>query len=118
MRHYFWLVLCISVVLPLWALDRERFKAELITRTLERDTAVTAAKGWKERAAVAETTILALQEEVTSCLERERDAAASAEEWRTILAEAKSRDMAPEETGKVPDAPVRRALFDALDRPL
>lgn len=118
MKHYFGLVLCASTLLILWCFDREYLKAELETRTLERNAAIAAAKGWQERAAVADTTILALQGEMQSCLERERDAVTSAEEWRTVLVEARSRDMIPEDTGKVPDATARRALFDALDRPL
>ena len=98
--------------------DCELLEATLSVRTLERDSALAVAESWRARALATDTAILGLREETTACLEREREAANATEEWRNVIAKAKSRDMAPEETRKVPDAVTRRALFDSLDRPL
>ena len=98
--------------------DRDTLEAGLAARTLERDTARRAAEGWKKQVDEAETKIRALQDAAQACLAREQEATATAEQWRTILEPAKSRDMAPEEQGKVPDEATRRSLFDSLDRPL
>ena len=98
--------------------DRDTLEAGLATRTLERDTARRTAEGWKKQADEAETKIRALQDEAQACLTREQEATATAEQGRAILETAKSRDMTPEEQGKVPDAATRRSLFDSLDRPL
>lgn len=116
-------VLAALLVLACWRVsvvtgDRDALEERLATRTLERDTARRTAEGWEKQAEEAETKIRALQDEAQACLTREQEATATAEQWRAILETAKSRDMAPEEQGKVPDEATRRSLFDSLDRPL
>lgn len=98
--------------------QRDTLEADLAARTLERDTALRTAEGWKKQVDEAETKIRALQNAAQACLAREQEATATAEQWRAILETAKSRDMAPEEQGKVPDEATRRSLFDSLDRAL
>lgn len=117
------LVLAALLILACWrgsvvTGDRDALEERLAARTLERDTARRAAEGWKMQVEEAEIQIRALRDEAQACLTREREATATAEQWRTILETAKSRDMAPEEQGKVPDEATRRSLFDSLDRPL
>lgn len=98
--------------------ENSTLEERLQTRTGERDSAIKDAAGWKAGVEEKQTSIRGLQESLDSCLGREESAMATADQWREILETAQSRDMAPEEKGKVPDEATRRMLFDSLDRPL
>lgn len=116
-------VLLLALLGALWHVsvlrgENSTLEERLQTRTGERDTAIKEAAGWKAGVEEKQNSIHGLQESLDSCLGREKSAMATADQWREILDAAQSRDMAPEEKGKVPDEATRRVLFDSLDRPL
>ena len=108
-------VLCYAFVLRA---DVATLEAQLQTRTAERDKAMEDAATWKVGVEEKQISIHGLRTTLEACLAREQTAMATADQWRDILENSQSRDMAPEEKGKVPDATTRRKLLDDLDRPL
>lgn len=60
----------------------------------------------------------ALKSQASSCLKREADAMADAAQWQELLAKMELRQMSDKEREGVPDDTTRKALLDALDRPL
>lgn len=103
--------------------------AALRLQLAEADTAITGLqrdiKEWKETAgrwqAVAQKAQegeAALYAQAQSCLNREAAARADADAWKALLEETTLRDMTQKEEKGVPDNATRRALTDALDRPL
>ena len=73
---------------------------------------------WKTAHARAKAAQEALSVQAQACLDRESAARADAKEWQAILADMTLRSMSEEEKTGVPDDATRRALLDALDRPL
>lgn len=66
----------------------------------------------------ANTAMRALLVQAQACMDRETAARADAERWQQILENMTLRSMSEEEKSGVPDDATRRALLDALDRPL
>lgn len=77
-----------------------------------------AAGRWQLLAEQAQKGEAALEAQAQSCLDREAAARADADAWKSLLDEATLRAMTPKEEKGVPDNAMRRALSDALDRPL
>lgn len=73
---------------------------------------------WKTALVQAKAGEAALTAQAQACLDRENAARADAKEWQAILADMTLRSMSEEEKSGVPDDATRRALLDALDRPL
>lgn len=73
---------------------------------------------WQVTYAQARAGQEALAAQTQACLDRENAARADAKEWQAILADMTLRSMSEEEKSGVPDDATRRALLDALDRPL
>ncbi|MBD5538917.1 MAG: hypothetical protein HDQ94_02820 [Desulfovibrio sp.] len=76
------------------------------------------ASRWKTAHARAKAGQVALSAQAQACLDRENAARADAEVWQGILADMTLRPMSEQEKTGVPDDATRRALLDALDRPL
>lgn len=73
---------------------------------------------WQTAYAQAKAGQDALTAQAQACLDRESAARADAQEWRQILQDMTFRALSEEEAQGVPDDATRRALLDALDRPL
>ena len=93
-------------------------KAEAMCSALKTDLKAwqEAAGRWQLLAEQAQKGEAAL--EAQSCLDREAAARADADAWKSLLDGATLRAMTPKEEKGVPDNAMRRALSDALDRPL
>lgn len=76
------------------------------------------AASWRMMADEAGERTLAVQGVADACLAREQAAQEDFDQWADLIEKAQSRDLTPEEKGKVPDENARKALFDSLDRPL
>lgn len=76
------------------------------------------AASWRKVADEAADRTLAVQGVAEACLAREQAAQADFDQWAALIEQSRSRDLTPEEKGKVPDENARKALFDSLDRPL
>lgn len=94
--------------------------AEATVATLERDLAAARedAARWEAAHAAARQGSSALLTQAQSCLDREAQARADADEWRALLEAATLRDMTQHEEQGVPDNATRDALGDMLDKPL
>lgn len=95
-------------------------KAEAMCSALKTDlkTWQEAAGRWQLLAEQAQKGEAALEAQAQSCLDREAAARADANAWKSLLDGATLRAMTPKEEKGVPDNAMRRALSDALDRPL
>ncbi|CAI3241579.1 hypothetical protein DWUX_2524 [Desulfovibrio diazotrophicus] len=96
----------------------QTLEARLQACSTERDQALAAAAAGKAALDEQRKSVTGLQTALDACLAREQTAVATADQWREIIASAQSRDMAPEEKGKVPDATTRQLLQESLDLPL
>lgn len=95
-------------------------KAEAMCSALKTDLKAwqEAAGRWQLLAEQAQKGEAALEAQAQSCLDREAAARADADAWKSLLDGATLRAMTPKEEKGVPDNAMRRALSDALDRPL
>ena len=95
-------------------------KAEAMCSALKTDLKEwqEAADRWQLLAEQSQKGEAALEAQAQSCLDREAAARADADAWKSLLDEATLRAMTPKEEKGVPDTAMRRALSDALDRPL
>ena len=95
-------------------------KAEAMCAALKTDLQVwqEAADRWQLIAEQAQKGEAALEAQAQSCLDREAAARADADAWKALLDGATLRAMTTKEEKGVPDNAMRRALSDALDRPL
>ena len=96
----------------------QTLEARLQACSTERDQALAAAAAGKAALDEQRKSVTGLQTALDACLAREQTAVATADQWREIIASAQSRDMAPEEKGKGPDATTRQLLQESLDLPL
>ena len=86
--------------------------------TAERDAALVETSRWRTAEHFARQGNSALLEQAQSCLDREAQVRAEADEWRILLEAATLRDMTQKEEQGVPDNATREALGDMLDKPL
>lgn len=84
----------------------------------ERDAALVETSRWRTAEHFARQGNSALLEQAQSCLDREAQVRAEADEWRILLEAATLRDMTQIEEQGVPDNATREALGDMLDKPL
>lgn len=120
-RGIFTLIFCIVLCAALLALNEEQLRgcrADLAESNAELAQALEREKGWIASHEMMSKANDALKSQASSCLEREAAAMADAAQWQELLAKMELRQMTDKEREEVPDDTTRKALLDALDRPL